>query len=75
MNTIKISSLQAVLPHVWRSVKSCCHLDQSEKTTFRVSINMRERLNHPLPEDFFGNAIYPAIITLKIADLLEYEFG
>ncbi|CAN4107802.1 unnamed protein product [Withania somnifera] len=31
----------------------------SSCTTFKVSINMRERLNPPLPEGFFGNAIYP----------------
>lgn len=75
MNTTKISSLQAVLAHVWRSVIRCRHLDQSDETTFEVSINMRERLNPPLPEGFFGNAIYPATVMLKTGDLLEHEFG
>ncbi|KAM3249012.1 hypothetical protein P3L10_010781 [Capsicum annuum] len=32
-----------------------------------VSINMRERLNPPLSEGFFGNTIYPATITIKTA--------
>ncbi|KAK4739915.1 hypothetical protein R3W88_003612 [Solanum pinnatisectum] len=59
MNTTKISSLQAVLAHVWRS----------------VSIDMRERLNPPLPEGFFGNAICPATVTIKTGELLEHEFG
>ncbi|TMW96828.1 hypothetical protein EJD97_006706, partial [Solanum chilense] len=75
MNTTKISSLQAVLAHVWRSVIRCRHLDLSEETTFEVSIDMRERLNPPLPEGFFGNAICPATVTIKTGELLEHEFG
>ncbi|KAM3268018.1 putative acetyltransferase isoform X1 [Capsicum chacoense] len=76
MNTTKVSSLQAVLAHVWRSVIHCRrHLDHSDETTFEVSINMRERLNPPLPEGFFGNAIYPATITIKTGELLEHGFG
>lgn len=76
MNTTKISSLQAVLAHVWCSVIRCRRLDHShETTTFEVSINMRERLNPPLPEGFFGNAIYPATTTIKTRELVEYGFG
>nr|XP_025884754.1 uncharacterized acetyltransferase At3g50280-like [Solanum lycopersicum] len=75
MNTTKISSLQAVLAHVWRSVIRCRHLDLSEETTFEVSIDMRGRLNPPLPEGFFGNAICPATVTIKTGELLEHEFG
>ncbi|KAJ8530005.1 hypothetical protein K7X08_036840 [Anisodus acutangulus] len=75
MNTTKISSLQAVLAHVWRSVIRCRRLDHNQETTFEVSINMRGRLNPPLPEGFFGNAIYTATITIKPGELLEHGFG
>ncbi|KAM3356334.1 hypothetical protein P3S68_023048 [Capsicum galapagoense] len=67
MNTTKISSLQAVLAHVWQSVIRCRCLDHNDETTLYVSINMRERLNPPLSERFFGNTIYPATITIKTA--------
>ncbi|KAF3642868.1 putative laccase-11-like [Capsicum annuum] len=75
MNTAKISSLQAVLAHVWRSVIRCHRLDHNEETTFEVAIDMRKRLNPPLPEGFFGYAIYPATITVKTGELLEHELG
>ncbi|KAF3668378.1 putative laccase-11-like [Capsicum annuum] len=75
MNTTKISSLQAVLAHVWRSVIRCRRLDLSQETTFEVSIDMRERLNPPLPEGFFGNAICPGTVTITTGELLEHEFG
>ncbi|KAH0700977.1 hypothetical protein KY284_015192 [Solanum tuberosum] len=72
MKTTKISSLQAVLAHVWQSVIRCRNLDYNEETTFEVPIDMRKRLNPPLPEGFFGNAIYPATITVKTGELLEH---
>lgn len=75
MNTTKISSLQAVLAHVWRSVIRCRRLDHNEETTFEVSINMREKVNPPLPEGYFGNAIYPVTVTIKTGQLLEHGFG
>ncbi|XP_059313912.1 uncharacterized acetyltransferase At3g50280-like [Lycium ferocissimum] len=75
MNTTKISSLQAVLAHVWRSVIRCRSLDNSQETTFEVSIDMRERLNPPLPEGFFGNAICPGTITIKTGELLKHGLG
>ncbi|XP_006346997.1 uncharacterized acetyltransferase At3g50280-like [Solanum tuberosum] len=72
MNTTKISSLQAVLAHIWQSVIRCRNLDHNEETTSEVPIDMRKRLNPPLPEEFFGNAIYPATITVKTGELLEH---
>ncbi|KAG5621097.1 hypothetical protein H5410_006315 [Solanum commersonii] len=72
MNTTKISSLQAVLAHIWQSVIRCRNLDRNEETTFEVPIDMRKRLNPPLPEGFFGNAIYPATLTVKTGELLEH---
>lgn len=71
MKTTKISSLQAVLAHVWQSIIRCRNLDHNEETTFEVPMDMRKRLNPPLPEGFFGNAIYPATITVKAGDLLK----
>ncbi|XP_069149466.1 uncharacterized acetyltransferase At3g50280-like [Solanum lycopersicum] len=71
MKTTKISSLQAVLAHVWQSIIRCRNLDHNEETTFEVPMDMRKRLNPPLPEGFFGNAIYPATVTVKAGDLLK----
>ncbi|KAK4710211.1 hypothetical protein R3W88_004724 [Solanum pinnatisectum] len=74
MNTTKISSHQVVLAHVWQSVIRFRNLNHNQETTFEVPIDMRKRLNPPLPERFFGNAIYPATITIKTGELLEHEF-
>ncbi|KAH7434859.1 hypothetical protein KP509_06G038300 [Ceratopteris richardii] len=51
------SSLQAVTAHIWRHVIAVTDLDKNEKSIFFVIANMRSRLNPPLPEGYFGNAI------------------
>ncbi|GER24817.1 HXXXD-type acyl-transferase family protein [Striga asiatica] len=77
---IKISSLQAVVAHVWRSAIRCRFGGKSPAargttTSFEIPIGARGRLDPPLPEGYFGNAIFPGIVTLKIDDVLENGLG
>ncbi|KAK4390503.1 protein ENHANCEDSUSCEPTIBILITY 1 [Sesamum angolense] len=58
----QISSLQAVIAHVWRSIIRCHSAMNSgtQETTFEIPIGARQRLNPPLPEEYFGNSVFPA---------------
>ncbi|KAK4428844.1 putative acetyltransferase [Sesamum alatum] len=69
----QISSLQAIIAHVWRSIVRCRSAMNSgtQETTFDISIGARQRLNPPLPEEYFGNSVFPGIVTLKAWKLLE----
>jgi hypothetical protein len=56
-DTKNISSLQAVLTHIWRSIIRSKNLDPEKEVNFVVSIGIRPRLIPPLKVDYFGNAM------------------
>ncbi|XP_054824842.1 uncharacterized acetyltransferase At3g50280-like [Prosopis cineraria] len=67
----KISSLQAVLGHVWRSVIRIQNLDPEEEVTYRFLIAARSRIYHPpIPDNYFGNAVQYTTVTMKVRDLV-----
>ncbi|KAL7151385.1 hypothetical protein ABFS83_04G027200 [Erythranthe nasuta] len=73
----KISSLQAIVAHVWRCIIRCRFAmdDCEETTTFEVPMGARQRMEPPLPEEYFGNAVFPGIVTLETSKLLENGLG
>ncbi|XP_021274226.1 uncharacterized acetyltransferase At3g50280-like [Herrania umbratica] len=74
MNTNKISSLQAVFSHFWQSIMRNRHLDPNQETIIFLVIGLRQKLPQ-LPEQYFGNAVQSAIVTLKAGELLEKGLG
>ncbi|KAI3934672.1 hypothetical protein MKX01_012212 [Papaver californicum] len=75
---IIISSLQAVLAHVWVAVTRARCLDPNEETTYYFAIGMAGRLDPPLPEFFCGNSSLGGAATAKVNELLEvggFELG
>ncbi|KAL1541630.1 hypothetical protein AAHA92_25829 [Salvia divinorum] len=68
----KISSLQAVLAHLWRSTTRCGHSSGGE-TRIMMAIGARGRMS--LPEGYFGNAAYVATTAISEADLLKNRLG
>ncbi|GFP97826.1 uncharacterized acetyltransferase at3g50280 [Phtheirospermum japonicum] len=78
---LEISSLQAIVAHLWRSIIRCRFDRESaaqETTTFELSIGARQRLieNPPLLEQsYFGNAVFPGIVTLEPEKMLENGLG
>ncbi|WCJ31240.1 HXXXD-type acyl-transferase family protein [Euphorbia peplus] len=72
---IKISSLQSLLAHIWRSVIRCGEpdLDPEEETIFRFIVGLRSRLG--MPEGYFGNAIQFATLKMKVKQLEEKGIG
>ncbi|KAK4262314.1 hypothetical protein QN277_027890 [Acacia crassicarpa] len=72
----KISSLQALLTHVWRSVISSQRFDPKEDVSFLLTIGARSRISHPpLAENYFGNCLHVGKITMKARELLEEGLG
>ncbi|GKU94771.1 hypothetical protein SLEP1_g8216 [Rubroshorea leprosula] len=70
----KISSLQAVLAHVWRSVYRTKQLDPNEEISHGLAFSVRPRLRS-MPQEYFGNAVQFGGLTLKARELLEGGLG
>ncbi|XP_057418162.1 protein ENHANCED PSEUDOMONAS SUSCEPTIBILITY 1-like [Lotus japonicus] len=69
-NTNRVSSLQAVLTHLWRSVIRCKQVDPEEEVSYFLIIGARPRMVPPLPEDYFGNAALFGGVTVKAGELV-----
>ncbi|XP_058745691.1 protein ENHANCED PSEUDOMONAS SUSCEPTIBILITY 1-like [Vicia villosa] len=69
--TKNISSLQALLTHIWRSIIRSKNLDPEEEVNYVVVIGVRPRLIPPLKENYFGNAMLDCMVTMKAGELLE----
>ncbi|XP_057416823.1 protein ENHANCED PSEUDOMONAS SUSCEPTIBILITY 1-like [Lotus japonicus] len=69
-NTNRVSSLLALLTHLWRSVIRCKQLDPEEEVSYRLLIGVRPRMVPPFPEDYFGNALVAGGVTMKAGELV-----
>ncbi|XP_016496790.1 putative acetyltransferase At3g50280 isoform X1 [Nicotiana tabacum] len=71
-----ISSLQAVLAHLWQTVIRCrTGTKADEKFSFKILIGARPRLQPPLREGYFGNAVHFVNVTTTARELLENNSG
>ncbi|KAK4437057.1 putative acetyltransferase [Sesamum alatum] len=77
-STEKISSFQALIAHLWRSVTRCRNQVSIEKVNSQdvdllLVVGTRSRI--PLPDGYFGNAVYIAKTGANEAELLENGLG
>ncbi|XP_058752451.1 protein ENHANCED PSEUDOMONAS SUSCEPTIBILITY 1-like [Vicia villosa] len=72
---ITISSLQAVLSHVLRSVVRCERLDPQQEVLFFLLIGVRAKMIPPLEDEYFGNAILVCAFTMKAEEILDSGIG
>ncbi|XP_071721855.1 uncharacterized acetyltransferase At3g50280-like [Rutidosis leptorrhynchoides] len=74
----KISSLQALLAHLWRAVIRSQHANgmvkPDQETHYRFLIGARARLQE-LPERYFGNAVQAGTVTLKAKQVIKNGLG
>ncbi|KAK8564252.1 hypothetical protein V6N12_036380 [Hibiscus sabdariffa] len=70
----KISSLQALLSHLWQSIIRNKELNPDEEMTFYLVIGTRSRLPD-LPERYFGNALKFVTLAMKVKELREQKVG
>ncbi|XP_054825346.1 uncharacterized acetyltransferase At3g50280-like [Prosopis cineraria] len=67
----KISSYQAIVAHVWRSVIRNQNLDPEEEVTYIFHVSARSRVSHPPIEDnYFGITVHFSTVTMKVRDLV-----
>ncbi|XP_026425496.1 uncharacterized acetyltransferase At3g50280-like [Papaver somniferum] len=75
INAHKISSLQAVLAHIWIAVTRARRLDPNEETSVQIAIGNRPRMNPPLPEFYFGSSLTTGTATAKAGQLVDKGLG
>ncbi|KAF8404992.1 hypothetical protein HHK36_009887 [Tetracentron sinense] len=73
--TSNISSFQALSALVWRSVIRARRFPSDQKTSCKLAINNRPRLNPPLSPDYFGNSIQTVDGTTTAGELLDHGLG
>ncbi|KAK8714315.1 hypothetical protein V6N13_149508 [Hibiscus sabdariffa] len=74
VQTENISSLQALLSHLWLSIIRNKKLNPDEEMTFYLAIGARSRLPD-LPERYFGNALKVVTLTMKTKEQREQKVG
>ncbi|XP_057781631.1 protein ENHANCED PSEUDOMONAS SUSCEPTIBILITY 1-like [Salvia miltiorrhiza] len=73
--TDKISTLQALMAHLWRStVRSQTTNNDSTTRTMAIAIGARARMSS-LPDGYFGNAVYAAALAISEGELLQKGLG
>ncbi|KAL2333523.1 hypothetical protein Fmac_014736 [Flemingia macrophylla] len=75
VNTDKISSLQALLTLLWRSVTRCKRVGPQENVHYVFFIGVWSRMVPALGEGYFGNSVMASVVTMKAGELLEGGVG
>ncbi|XP_020208929.1 uncharacterized acetyltransferase At3g50280 [Cajanus cajan] len=74
-NTTKISSFQSLSALVWRSITRARSVPYEERTSCKMAINNRSRMEPPLAEEYFGNSIHAVSAETTTGELLEKDLG
>ncbi|XP_029129575.1 uncharacterized acetyltransferase At3g50280 isoform X1 [Cajanus cajan] len=73
--TTEISSLQSLSAHAWRCITRARHLPRDQRTSCKLAIDNRSRLEPPLPNEYFGNALSMVSADSTAGELLEHDLG
>ncbi|CAM0955178.1 unnamed protein product [Alopecurus aequalis] len=72
--TATISSLQALLAHLWRAVSRARRLPPGQETTYTLAIGCRGRVCG-IPPGYMGNALVPGTASCTVGDILDRGLG
>ncbi|XP_062074970.1 uncharacterized acetyltransferase At3g50280-like [Humulus lupulus] len=71
-----ISSLQAVMAHLWVSVtRNRRHLKPEQEVSYIIVVGLRQRTKPPLAESYFGNAVMFGTVKTTAGKLLKNGLG
>ncbi|KAF7828708.1 putative acetyltransferase [Senna tora] len=68
----KISSLQALVTHIWQSIVRNQGMEAEEEVKYRLLIGNRPRIGG-LSENYFGNAVQDGSVSMKAGELVVAE--
>ncbi|CAO2814919.1 unnamed protein product [Amaranthus hypochondriacus] len=74
-NVNYISSFQALMGFIWKSITCARNLNPNLDTTFSMVMNMRQRLSPSLSAAYFGNYIGPGQKSCNVHELMENDLG
>ncbi|XP_010558666.1 PREDICTED: uncharacterized acetyltransferase At3g50280-like [Tarenaya hassleriana] len=72
-NAEKISSLQAISGHMWRSIIRNSGLNRDQEVQCNLLANMRQRLNPPLETECFGNVVCFGTTRTTVGELMDHD--
>ncbi|KAH7520207.1 uncharacterized acetyltransferase At3g50280 [Ziziphus jujuba] len=75
MNTDKISSLQALLAHLWVSVTRNRNLHSDEEVTYMIIVGTRGRVEPKLADEYMGNSVLFGLVKSKAGELAKNGIG
>lgn len=75
MGTNKISSLQALMAHLWVSITRIRNPNPDEEVSYNVLVGTRQRIRPPLSEHYLGNAIVFGTVKSTAGELLNNGLG
>ncbi|CAH8327280.1 unnamed protein product [Eruca vesicaria subsp. sativa] len=71
----KISSFQAVLAHMWRSIIRNSGLNPEEVIHCKLAMDMRQRVKPPMDKECFGNMVGLVTATTTAWEMLNNELS
>ncbi|XP_037418669.1 uncharacterized acetyltransferase At3g50280-like [Triticum dicoccoides] len=72
--TATISSLQALLAHLWRAVSRARRLPPGQETSYTLAVGCRGRVSG-IPPGYMGNALVPAKASCTVGEVLGKGLG
>lgn len=73
--TTRVTGFNVVTAHVWRCKGLSGPYDPNRLSTILYAVDIRSRLNPPLPKSYTGNAVLTAYATTKCEELEKGEFS
>ncbi|KAI5319292.1 PREDICTED: acetyltransferase [Prunus dulcis] len=74
--TSNISSLQALMAHLWQATTRARHLQPDQQVNYRFAIGLRQRWEpETLPKEYLGTAIIGVNVTAIASELLQNGLG
>ncbi|TQD84845.1 hypothetical protein C1H46_029623 [Malus baccata] len=70
-----ISSLQALMAHLWRAVTRARNLNPDQEVSNRIAVGMRQRMEPPLPKEYIGNGALGLIVKCTAGELVRHGLG
>ncbi|KAJ1696463.1 hypothetical protein LUZ63_004975 [Rhynchospora breviuscula] len=72
---VKCSSFEAVVAHIWKCRAAAFYDDPTKVSSVLFAVDIRGKMEPPLPDSFVGNAVITASASAVVEDLLVEPFS